>query len=233
MQVALTSSLKNIYRKFLLSLKLRVPGCYLSFWLWILLSCLLLIESIAALKVEKYGQHGSWERLALECLCSSRNGVVWQTQRTEVSNWWRKNVLQNLVLVKGTDCRMFGVQICENFMKTESQNWGIKLEETSAGHQVQPPAPRQRQCRLLKCHMKGLIVCVNLLYKMRMLETFFSLTLLLLLWISVGIILQLLTKKIKFVFKLLELRSLLDSCYWHYNDRLLTYYKSLVFESRL
>lgn len=151
MQVSLTSSLKNIYRKFLLSLKIRVPGCYLSFWLWILLSCLLLIELIASLKVEKYGQHGSWERLDLECPCSSRNGVVWQTQRTEVSDWWRKNVLQNLVLVKGTNCRMFGVQICENFMKTESQNWGIKLEETSGGHQVQPPAPRQRQCRLLKC----------------------------------------------------------------------------------
>lgn len=48
------------------------------------------------------------------------------------------------------------------------------------------------------------------------------------------IILQLLTEKIKSVFKLLDLRSLLDSCYWCYNDNdLLIYNNCLVFESRL
>lgn len=48
------------------------------------------------------------------------------------------------------------------------------------------------------------------------------------------IILQLLTEKSKFVFKLYKLRSLLDSFYWHYNDNdLLIYDKSLVFEFRL
>lgn len=63
MQVSLTSSLKNVYRKFLLSLKLMAPGCYFSFWSWIWLSCLLLIELIASLQMEKYGQHGSSENL--------------------------------------------------------------------------------------------------------------------------------------------------------------------------
>lgn len=61
--VSLTCSLKNIYRKFLLCLQLMAPGCYFSFCLWILHSCLLLIELIASLQVEKYGQLGSCEDL--------------------------------------------------------------------------------------------------------------------------------------------------------------------------
>lgn len=151
-----------------------------------------------------------------------------------MSDWWRKNALQNLVLVKGAGCRMFRVQTCENFVRTESQNWGIKLEGTSGGHLVQPPAPRQRQCRSCcsDVRMKGLSVYVNL-FRIRA-KDFFFLTFSLLFWISVDIILQLLTEKIKSVFKLLDLRSLLDSCYWRYNDNdLLIYNNCSVFESRL
>lgn len=154
-----------------------------------------------------------------------------------MSDWWRKNALQNLVLVKGAGCRMFGVQTCENFVRTESQNWRIKLEGTSGGHLVQPPAPRQRQSRSCcsDVHMKSLSVCVNLLFRMRLRAKDFFLSDFFIIVLNLcGHNSSTVNWKDKSVFKLLDLRSLLDSCYWRYNDNdLLIYNNCLVFESRL